>query len=462
MKRTAAIALSLLIICFSIISVSAIDYKCNVDTVSGAVYLENLNTGSVIYEKDSSKQMYPASTTKIMTYIITAENVSDLSNTTVTVNQDVIDGLDPESTVMGLAYHVGEQVSVKDLLYGLMLPSGNDAALVLADYVGGGSISAFVDKMNAKAAELGCANTHFANPHGLYDTNHYSTAHDMALIAKYAMKLDGFMDICNTVSYTPDGYSTLHNTNYMIDPDAEGGVYYYQYTKGIKTGYLDEAGKCLVTSADKDGTTYLCVCLGADYTFEENVNYAMKDTAKLYEWAYENLGIQTLYSPSDSVASVDVKYVRDGKTLSAVPQKEISAFLPKDYDKSLLKVDINCPEQVEAPVTKGDVLGTVSVKYDDLDLGVTDLLAAEDVERDISPFEVFIKEHVALIIIILLVLLVLIFILISMRSASRRRKARARERARSREGSREYPRTRESERTREPSRSRNDSGRRYR
>ena len=423
MKRISVIVLSVIIICLSVFPVSAVDYKFNADTVSDEVYLENLNAGAVVYEKNSNKRSYPASTTKIMTFIITAENVSDLENTSVTIKQDIISGLDLESTVMGLSSHIGEKVSVKDLLYGLMLPSGNDAALVLADYVGGG-ISGFVEKMNAKAAELGCKNTHFANPHGLYDTNHYSTAHDMALIAKHAMKIKGFMDICNTVYYTPDGFKTLHNTNYMLDSEAEGGQYYYQYTKGIKTGYLDEAGKCLVTSSDKNGDKYLCVCLGAAFSYAENVNYAMKDSAKLYDWAYKNLGVQTLYSPSNSLASVDVKYVRNGKTLEAVPEKEISAFLPNNYDKKKLKVEINCPEQVDAPVAQGDMLGTVSVKYEDLDLGLTNLVAAEDVERDISPLEVFVTEHMQLIIIVsavLVLIIVLLIVLISVRRKARRR-----------------------------------------
>ena len=423
MKRISVIVISVIIICLSFFPVSAVDYKFNADTVSDEVYLENLNAGAVVYEKNSNKRSYPASTTKIMTFIITAENVSDLENTSVTIKQDIISGLDLESTVMGLSSHIGEKVSVKDLLYGLMLPSGNDAALVLADYVGGG-ISGFVEKMNAKAVELGCKNTHFANPHGLYDTNHYSTAHDMALIAKHAMKIKGFMDICNTVYYTPDGFKTLHNTNYMLDSEAEGGQYYYQYTKGIKTGYLDEAGKCLVTSSDKNGDKYLCVCLGAAFSYAENVNYAMKDSAKLYDWAYKNLGVQTLYSPSNSLASVDVKYVRNGKTLEAVPEKEISAFLPNNYDKKKLKVEINCPEQVDAPVAQGDMLGTVSVKYEDLDLGVTNLVAAEDVERDISPLEVFVTEHMQLIIIVsavLVLIIVLLIVLISVRRKARRR-----------------------------------------
>ena len=427
MKRITAIAFSVIMLCVSVFSAAAVDYGFDGDTVSDAIYLENLNNGTVVYEKNAGERHYPASTTKIMTFIVTAENVEDWDSTKVTVKQEVIDGLDPESTVMGLAQHVGEQVSVRDLLYGLMLPSGNDAALVLADYVGGG-ISGFAEKMNAKASELGCTGTHFANPHGLFDAEHYTTAHDMALIAKHAMTIPGFMEICNTVHYTPEGFADLHNTNYMLDQEEEGGMYYYPYTKGIKTGYLDEAGKCLVTSADKDGTQYLCICLGADFSFEENVNYAMLDTAKLYAWAYADLGEQTLYSPSDSLASVDVQYVKNEKKLSAVPEKAVTAFLPNNYDKSKLTTDIQCAEKVEAPVKKGDVLGTVSVKYEDAVVGTVNLVAAEDVEREISAPEVFMKENTPLVIVLAVALgavVILVIVLIAVLAARKRRKARA-------------------------------------
>lgn len=429
MKRAISILFALLIIAVCVIPAAAVDYGCNVDTVSGAIYLENLDTGAVVYEKNSTTQMYPASTTKIMTYVITAENVTDFDNTMVEIKEDVITGLDPESTVMGLSSHIGEQVSVRDLLYGLMLPSGNDAALVLADYVGNG-IPHFVEMMNAKAAELGCTGTHFMNPHGLYDADHYTTAHDMALIAKHARTLNSFMEITSTVYYTPSGFDTLHNTNYMLDQSFEGGAYYYPYTKGIKTGYLDEAGKCLVTTAEKDGFTYLCVCLGANYSYAEDVNYAMKDTANLYNWAYENLGTQTVYGPSDTVTTVPVKYVWGDKTVTAVPEKEVFALLPNSFNKDLIVVDINCKDVVEAPVKKGDVLGTVSVRYDDMDLGTTNVVAAQDIERDglnytLSKIGEFIKTHIVLVLIIVVVLILLIILLVAASSARRRRKARA-------------------------------------
>ena len=195
MKRVFSVILALLLIFITAASAGAANFGCTVDPVSSAVYLEELNTGAVVYEKNADETVYPASTTKIMTFIVVVENVPDIDNTSIEITSESLSTLDPESSVMGLESHIGESFSVRDLLYGLMLPSGNDAALVLADYVGQG-IDGFVDLMNRKAAQLGCANTHFTSPHGLHDSQHYTTAREMAVITKYAMEKSVFMEIC--------------------------------------------------------------------------------------------------------------------------------------------------------------------------------------------------------------------------------------------------------------------------
>ena len=438
MKRIICTVLAIAFILLTALSVSAVDFGCTVNPVAKAVYLKNLDTGAVVYQKEAEQQMYPASTTKIMTYVIVADNIADFDNTMVTVDESVLNGLDPESTVMGLAGHIGESFSIRDLLYGMMLPSGNDAALVLADYVGKG-IENFVQMMNAKAAELGCTGTHFVNPHGLYDSNHFTTAKDLAAISEYAMKCQSFMDITNTVEYKPSGFEySFKNTNYMLYSEAESGNYYYQYTKGIKTGYTDEAGKCLVTSAEKDGFTYLCVELGTAYSYSEDINYAMLDAKSLYEWAFNDLGKQTVYGPSDIVKSIPVKYVSGDKELAAVPEKEVVALLPNNYDKNLVAVDIKCPDTVESPVHKGDVLGTVSVRYDDMDLGTTNVIASEDIERNqikyfFAKTAEFIKTHVIVIIIGVVLIILLIILILALRARHKRAaRARAREQARRR------------------------------
>lgn len=439
MKRIVCFLLALTAIFVMAVSASAVDYGCDVSTASKAVYLENLDTGAVVFSKSAEEKMYPASTTKIMTYVIVADTISDLDGTMVTINESDFKDMDPESTVMGLKDHIGEQYSIRELLYGMMLPSGNDAALVLANYVGEGSISAFVDKMNAKASELGCANTRFANPHGLFDANHYTTAKDMATITKYAATTQSFMDICNTESYTPKRFTEpITNTNYMISKTEHGGAYYDPTVKGVKTGYLDEAGKCLVTTGEKDGYHYLCVALGADYSFEDDINYAMKDTSALYDWAFTNIGYQTVYSPTEVVKTIDVNFGKGEDKLSLVPDGELSALLPKNYDQSKIKVDLECPDSVDAPVSQDQVIGKATVYYDDMTVGTTDIVANNAIELDqmkhlFHQIGEWFKTHIILVIIIVVVLIALIIILVAASKAKKRRqRERARERARRR------------------------------
>ena len=417
MKKIAALIISAVLFISTTISAGAVDYGCDVDTTASAIYVENLDTNTVVLDKASQQKMYPASTTKIMTYIIVAENVSDFENTTVKIEEDILADMDPESSVMGLSDHIGEEFSVLDLLYGLMLPSGNDAALVLSRYVGK-TIDGFADMMNKKAQELGCKNTHFVNPNGLFDENHYTTAQDMAVITKYAMTLDKFEEITNTKSYTPKGFSEpIETTNYMIDGSQEDGKYYYKYAKGIKTGYTAEAGKCLVSTAIKDGYTYLCVALGADYSEVEQINYAMLDSAALYDWMFNNLSYQTLYSKDEVIKSVDVDYTFGNKTTDIVAQNDIKTLLNNDYNKSLLTSKIECEDKVAAPIKKGDVLGKLTVYYDNEEVGSVNLVASEDVKRSFVVYAAhktgeFISNHLLLTIFILIVIILIIALLL--------------------------------------------------
>ncbi len=381
MKRLLSVCIALFVIALTVTSVSALDYGCNVETVGDGIYLEELNTGIVVFEKNADVKMNPASTTKIMTYIIVSEKVSDFAATKVEITEDALSTLDPESSVMGLKDHIGESFSIKDLLYGLMLPSGNDAALVLATYVGNGDISAFVDLMNAKASELGCTNTHFNNPHGLYDANHYSTPRDMATITKRALTVKDFSEISNTVKYTPEGFDKpIVTTNYMIDKDGHNGDYYYPYAKGIKTGFTDEAGRCLISTAEKDGYTYLCVDLGAAYTFEEDVNYAMKDSANLYDWAFGNISSQVVFPTTSVVANIAVDNTKDNTTLDLVPKDDIKALLPTGYKTELITTQADIPDSVSAPVNQGSVIGTVDVYYDGTKIATAELCASANID----------------------------------------------------------------------------------
>ena len=282
-KIISALTALLVILLSAAVPAGAVSFPNKVDVRSESALVVSLDSGQAVYEKDPDSKRYPASTTKIMTYIVAVENIDDIDNTSIEIKKKVIDQLKgTESSTANLSEHLGKKVKVIDLLYGMMVPSGNDAALVLADYVGGGDVQKFVDLMNEKANELGCQNTHFTNPDGLHDAEHYTTARDLYLISKYALTLPYFEQISNTTEYTIAGdEDPLVTTNYLIDKD-RGGDYYYSYARGIKTGTTDEAGRCLVTTASADGHSYIAVLLGAPLK-ETNKKHKEKIQAKLRE-----------------------------------------------------------------------------------------------------------------------------------------------------------------------------------
>lgn len=368
-------------------SVQAATFQNDVETTTESLYLYNVDFDTPVYEKNAQERRSPASTTKIMTYIITIENVPDPDDTVVTVTKDVVDKLSGTGSSMS-GVQPDEQLTVTQLLHCLMIPSGNDAAMVLADYVGGGNIQAFVDKMNEKAKELGCTNTHFMNPHGLYDKEHYTTAEDLAKIARYAMDTPKFMEITSKLTYelppsnvrsTP---KTLENTNSMM---LSSSVYYYQYVKGIKTGWIDEAGKCLVSTASKDGYSYLCVALGGKDKDDEGQKYdgAMVDTRRLYRWAFDNLERKNIVTLDKMVTEIPLELAWQKDRLQLLPKESVQALLPKDVEIASITITPNddVVESVTAPVKQGTILGTATLSYANQVLGTVDLVAAEDVNR---------------------------------------------------------------------------------
>ena len=377
------LVLSSMLISFAVPADAAI-FNIDFELKCKSVYLENLDTDSPVFEKDADARRFPASTTKIMTYIITAEHISDFKNTYVTVKDKVLSALDGTgSSTAGLV--AGEKLSIYQLLCSMMIPSGNDAALILADYVGGGDTSRFVEMMNQKAQELGCTGTHFSNPHGLNDPNHYTTVRDMGKIAKYAMTLPEFNNITNMTGSDCLGEDRyLITTNYMIDA-ARGGDYYYEYASGIKTGSTgNDSGYCLVSTASKNGYTYLCVAYGAPYEDKDGNSYdngAMIDSANLYEWAFNNLSIKTILDKNDLVKEVKINYAWNKDSIQLIPAKGYTEIMPDDVSLESIDRTFNVPEEIDAPVREGDKVGTVTLSYANQDIATVDLLASESVDR---------------------------------------------------------------------------------
>lgn len=388
-KKLSVIATLIMIIIIlvnSVVPVGAVKNSINFKPKTDIFYLVNMDTDTVVYSKNSDKKCYPASTTKIMTYIVVTENIKNPETEKVKIKQELLDQLaGTGSSLSGLEDYVGEELTVFQLLHCMMVSSGNDAALVLADYVGNGSEEEFVKLMNSKAKELGCKNTKFMNSHGLHDDNQYTTAEDLFVITRYAMTTPYFTDITDTVEYYIDGddEEPLQNTNLMLHKDEED--YYYEFAKGIKTGTTDEAGRCLVSVALKDNVSYMCIAMNAPcYDKDGNeleTNYAIQESKKIYEWAYSNVTMRTVLGQDDKVASVKVNYCETANAVNLVPEYSYSTMLSKDIKDSDIVITTQCQEQIDAPVSRGTVLGTATVSYKGEQLTKVNLIAAENIEK---------------------------------------------------------------------------------
>lgn len=418
MKRRAVccfIANFFIFVLFSNIIVQAVAFNIDFDTTSESISLINLDLNTVVYEKNPNQRRGPASVTKIMTYIVAVENVSDLKGTVVNVKDETLDSLlGTGSSLSGL--RAGDRLTVYELLHCLMIPSGNDAALVLADYVGSGDISKFVSLMNQKAEELGCSNTHFMNPHGLPEYNHYTTSNDMANIVKYAMTLPYFSEITNQVVSTIIGEDRpLVTTNRLIDK-VRGGDYYYKYAKGIKTGHADETtGYCLVSTAANDGYTYLCVALGAP-----NDGGAEIDSKNLYRWAFNSLEIKQIMNSETPIGEVKVKYAWNKDSMMLTTQGSLSTILPVSVSSSSIEVITDIPDSVNAPISAGQKIGTATLRYANQDLETVDLLASEDIPINYFIFFIDIINALAtskwfIISIVIVLVLLVVYILLATR-----------------------------------------------
>ncbi|MCM1525329.1 MAG: D-alanyl-D-alanine carboxypeptidase [Ruminococcus sp.] len=382
-------------------SVSAVTFTPPFTVSSEAAVMINLDKDVVVYTKNADRKMYPASLTKIVTAMVVLDNVEDLDNTVFEAPLVVFDelyGQDP-STV-GLVR--GEQVTVTDLMYSLMLKSACESAGILAYHVGGESIANFVDMMNQKAKEIGCTGTKFVNPHGLYDDNQYTNANDMALIGKYAVEnYPKLVEIACTEEYDmaatnmhESGWAHITHTNSMLN---RSSGYYYQYAKGFKTGTLDESGRNLLTLGSRDGNNYLLVTLGSPMYDEDgdSVYLHYEDHKNLYEWAFENLEYTQLVQPGREITELQVKF-GDGKDfVLLVTGDAYSCIWLTTIDRSRLKEEIIIDESilgedgtVTAPVAQGQRFGEYVLSLSGEEICRVDLTAQEDVPLSMISYNI--------------------------------------------------------------------------
>ncbi len=372
-------------------------YNLPFDLNVASYILVSLDTGEVIFEKDSQVPRTPASLTKLMTSYVALKYVDDLDGTAVTCRTKHTD----EVFLMGGSHadiRPGETVSMRNLVYAMLLPSANEAANMVADHIGNGSKSNFYMIMNTEAKRLGCTNTNFSNPHGLFSENHYTTAYDMYLITKACYEMDGFMDYATTASYTMPA-AEKHANEYLIHSTVlmqrkSYPAYYRDYIRGMKTGSLPEAAHNFATVCEANGEKYVLVVMGAEYTDPEGKKLdkpAFDATAAIMDYFFDEYTLKPANNLEAPVTEVKLKYVKEADSLLLYPKAEVYSVLPKDATESSFQKIFNIPEEVSAPINAGDAIGTVSYYIAGDLVGTTELIAAQSYERD---FVIYLVEKV--------------------------------------------------------------------
>ncbi len=332
----------------------------------GSVLMEPL-TGEILWHKNAHERYYPASMTKLMTMVVTMDMVA---NEQASLEEEVITSERAESfggSEVFLA--TGEIFSLEEMLIAVAVASANDASVAIAEHLAG-SEEAFVELMNAKANELGLKNTNFSNCHGLHDEQNYTSAYDMALLARYALRYPKIREWASIKQYTfrEEPLSILDNTNKML--------YWYPGTDGFKTGFTDAAGLNLVSTVERDDLRFIVVVMGVEIP---RGNFT--ESMKLYNWVFKQWAFKKLYSPGEIVCSVPV-----GKGqiehLDLIAKDKIGAVVNRLEDKDKeITARANLPIVINAPIKKGETVGEAAIFKDDKEIGQVDLIAGEDVAR---------------------------------------------------------------------------------
>lgn len=339
----------------------------------GAVLMDS-STGKVLYGKNENEKLYPASTTKILTAILAIEKCN-LTDKITASNKAV---MSIPSGYSNAAIQPGEALTVQELLDLFLIHSANEIGYIFAEHISG-SVENFATLMNQKAIELGCKNTHFTNPSGIHDTDHYSTAYDMALIARYCMKDETFRNVVAKTSCTVEATDKSEqryykNTNDLIIPSSK---YYYEYAIGIKTGFTTQAKNCLIAASLKDDLELITVALGAEAT-EDGRSGRYVDTLNLFEYGFSNYKMQEIATKNSVIDNIVVKNAtKDTKNLDLLIKDNIVALTPTDFLTDAI-VEIN--QNISAPILEGDILGKITYNIDGITYS-SDLIASHYVEE---------------------------------------------------------------------------------
>ncbi len=389
--------------------------------------LINLDDDSypVVAQKNIDERLYPASLTKIVTAMVTLENVKDVSVKTKMSQAAYDASVGTGAQVAGIT--VGEELSVDTLLYLTMVHSACDACEVLAEFVGGTKEN-FVKMMNDWVKKVGCNDTNFTNPSGLHDDNHYTTARDMSKITLAALKNANFVKYSTTTEYEYKGY-TLPHTNLMLHPGYV--TYYYEYAQGIKTGSTEQAEYNVIVKASKDGYNYLAIVMKSPQQKIKNQSYLTKcsfvDAKSLFEWAFDSLKYTTIVAKDEVIGEVSVENGKDADTVALVAAKDTNVIVPVGLDKSAVIIEIQeKPSSLQAPVTKGQKVCSANIIYGDEVIASVPLVAAKTVElstflKVINAIKAFFGLTVVKVILVIAFLAIVLYVYIFLKSLNKKK-----------------------------------------
>lgn len=399
------------------------------DLRSTNLLLYDTSSGKVIYEKNSSQKIQPGGIAKILTAAIII-NETDTIEQSITAKAEAIDSYDFTLNNMGIL--ANESISIKNLLYGMLLYDAGEAANVLAANYSS-STKAFADEMNNVAKQIGCENTYFTNPSGMPDEKQYTTLEDAVKIVKYAMKSKVFCDIVSTQSHTispTNKYSQprhLNNSNKFI-MNLNDNQYYNKYVTGVKTSYISNSNCGLIITYQKDSSKLLCMAMGAPY--EGGVNYATSDCAKLLKYGLNYSTPVKIAAADEIFAEIKVKGGKENDKVLLVAQNDFYVNLPKGYDETKIEKIIEKNKKIKAPVSKGDALGQLTVNYNGEKYGSMVLTADQNVNYSATKY--FIQSIIAFftswifILVVTLLILAFLWYTVQLNKVKRRRKYRSR------------------------------------
>lgn len=381
------------------------------------VILYSLDTGEEIYSKNADVRYQPASLAKLLTALVAQENCADLEGTQVTVTPSLWTYFESGVSASLAGIQPGEVLSMYDLLCCLLIPSGCEAAVAIACYFG---YDEFMRKVNEKAVQLGCTDTYLANPHGLYDENSYTTASDMRLVANAVIACADIYEICCrsrcTLPETNKNASrTLASTNLMTDRYSD---YYLSYIKGLKTGYTQECGRNLITTASRGGVSYAIILLGGPVKTDGHWTggySTFNDAYAAFSWCYANLSLSQTVKTTTAVAQIEVKGCAGRDVLVLYPAQDVAMTVQSSAEAPVITYEFKLPDYIYAPVAAGQEIGTAVVCRDGVAVAEIQLVSREDIERSyfvgaMDTLTQILSTKTAKIIYAVLILLILLYI----------------------------------------------------